>query len=303
MNDEASGLIFNIQRFSVHDGPGIRTTVFMKGCPLRCLWCSNPESQGFSPDLLARDVLCSGCGACVAACLNKAITLSRDKGRIIDRSRCNLCMLCVPACLYGSLIVCGKGMTLAEVLEEVLKDRIFYKNSGGGVTISGGEALSQGRFVRNLLVQCKNEGLYTALDTSGYGSWKALEALLPWVDLLLFDLKHLDAGEHERTTGVRHDVILSNLKRAAQKTPVWLRIPLIAGLNDSEDHIKKIAFFGKDLGVQRISFLPYHEGGRSKNKQLGRPDLLPDAKAPDDDRLQLLKGIVEGLGVNAVVGH
>jgi pyruvate formate lyase activating enzyme len=303
MNNKKKGLIFNIQRFSVHDGPGIRTTVFMKGCPLRCLWCSNPESQDFSPSLMVRDIQCRGCGACVKACPEHAITFTQEAGRKINWDRCNQCLLCTQACLYHSLNVCGEYMEPGEVLDEVLKDRVFYKNSGGGMTVSGGEALSQSEFVMHLLEQCKREALHTTLDTSGYGRWEELEALLPLVDLLLFDLKHLDSGEHQRTTGVGNEIILGNLEKASKITPLWLRIPLIWGFNDSKDHIEKIARLGRDRGAQKISFLPYHEGGKSKNEQLGRPNQLPETKAPSDEHIRTLKEIVERKGLKVTIGN
>ncbi|MEW6184115.1 MAG: glycyl-radical enzyme activating protein [Thermodesulfobacteriota bacterium] len=303
LNSGETGLVFNIQKFSVHDGPGIRTTVFLKGCPLHCLWCSNPESQNPFPDLMVRDVLCKGCGACVAACPQGAITLTREEGRKIDRQQCNRCMTCVPACLYQSLQVCGKFMTVDEVLEEVLQDRLFYKNSGGGVTLSGGEVLMQSRFAKKILKQCKNEGLHTVLDTAGAGSWKDLEGLLPFVDLLLFDLKHLDSKEHQRTTGVSNDRILKNLTKAAAKAPLWLRIPLIAGFNDSEQHIKKIAALSRRLKVQKISFLPYHEGGKSKSGQLGISYPLPEAAAPHEEHIHNLQGIIEKVGIKVSIGN
>jgi glycyl-radical enzyme activating protein len=301
--DKDRGIIFNIQRFSVHDGPGIRTTVFMKGCPLRCPWCSNPESQDSAPSLMARDVLCQGCGACVEACAQGAITLTPEAGRRIDRGKCTGCLACVPACLYHSLHICGVSMEAGEVLEEVLKDRIFYKNSGGGMTISGGEPLAQSGFVIQILEQCKRAGLHTALDTTGYGPWADLEALLPLIDLLLFDIKHLDSAEHQRTTGVGNELILENLEKAASLVPVWLRIPLIAGFNDSPDHIKKIALLGKTRGAQKISLLPFHEGGRAKNEQLGRPDELAEVKAPSDAHIHTLQGIVEQAGLKATIGN
>lgn len=194
-------------------------------------------------------------------------------------------------------------MSVDEVMDEVLQDRLFYKNSGGGVTVSGGEALMQSRFVLALLEQCKKENLHTALDTSGYGKWQNMKALLPFVDLLLFDLKHLDPDEHQRTTGVDNKIILENLKKSAKYTSVWLRIPLIADFNDSNAHIKKIACLGKALGVEKISFLPYHEGGITKNRQLGKNACLLKMKAPDDKHILTLKGIVEKNGLNVSVGN
>lgn len=194
-------------------------------------------------------------------------------------------------------------MTVSEVMEEVLQDRMFYKNSGGGMTVSGGEALAQSRFVLELLEQSKKEGLHTALDTSGYGPWEKLEVLLPFVDVLLYDLKHLDAVQHKGTTGVRNEMILDNLQKAAEHTPVWLRIPLIAGFNDSVDHIKKIARLGKALEVEKVSFLPYHEGGIAKNKQLGKTSGLHEAKAPGDKHILKLRSIVEKEGLRVTVGN
>ena len=301
--DGEKGLIFNIQRFSVHDGPGIRTTVFFKGCPLKCLWCSNPESQNFSPDLLTRDINCKGCGACVKACPRGAITITKEGGRKVDRGKCDQCLLCVESCLYNSLTRCGKYMGVAEVLEEILKDKAFYKNSGGGVTISGGESLAQSKFVMELLKECKGEGLNTALDTSGYAPWREMEALLPFVDLILFDLKHLDSEKHKRTTGVGNEIILENLEKAAKISKIWLRIPLIAGFNDSADHLRGIAILGKTLGAQKISLLPYHEGGKSKSEQLGWPYPLPDAKGPSEKHINKLKKIIEGEGLKVSIGN
>ena len=194
-------------------------------------------------------------------------------------------------------------MGVAEVLDEILKDKVFYKNSGGGVTISGGESLAQSKFVLELLKECKREGLNTALDTSGYAPWGEMKTLLPFVDLILFDLKHLDSNEHERTTGVGNELILENLEKASTLTKIWLRIPLIAGFNDSLDLIRRIAALGKRLGTQKVSLLPYHEGGISKSEQLGRPYPVPDAKAPSEKHINKLKGIIEREGLKVSIGN
>lgn len=299
---EETGLIFNIQRFCVHDGPGIRTTVFMKGCPLRCLWCSNPESQSFLPELLARDVNCKRCGACLDVCPQGAISMTKKAGRRIDRRKCDQCLLCVQSCLYGSLNQCGQYRSVKDVLDEVLQDKLFYRNSGGGITLSGGEPLSQSTFVRNLLAECKKEGLHTTLETAGHGSWKDMETILPFVDLILFDIKHLDSGKHQKATGIKNNILIENLQKAAAISNIWFRVPLIAGFNDSAGHIKEIASLGKNIGVQKISLLPYHEGGKSKCEQLGAPYGFPDGRAPGQKRISELKKIIEKAGLAVSVG-
>jgi len=302
-NNKGKGLVFNIQKFSVHDGPGIRTTVFLKGCPLHCLWCCNPESQGFVPDLIARDIHCKKCGACVKSCPRKAITITKETGRQIDRKKCNKCLPCVYSCLYNSLIRCGTYMTVPEVLDQVLQDQPFYKYSGGGVTISGGESLSQSKFAGALLAECKKEGLHTVLETSGYARWKDMKVVLDFVDLILFDIKQLNCDEHQKATGVKNIVILDNLKRASMISNIWLRIPLIAGFNDSGEHIQKIALLGNEIGAKKISLLSYHEGGKSKSEQLGKSYCFPDRKPPDEKHINQLKQIIEKAGLIVSVGN
>jgi pyruvate formate lyase activating enzyme len=297
------GLIFNIQKFSVHDGPGIRTTVFMKGCPLQCLWCSNPESQNFFPELMVRDINCKSCGACVRACPQGAIIITKKSGRTIDRQKCDQCLLCVESCLYDSLKQCGTYMTVREVLEEVLQDKLFYKNSGGGVTISGGEPLSQSIFTGKLLEACKKEGLNTALETTGVVRWNEMEKVLRFVDLTLFDIKHLNSDKHQKMTGTKNNMILENLRKTAMQGEVWLRVPLINGFNDSENHIQNIALLGGDVGAKKISLLPYHAGGQSKSEQLGKVYAYPDGKAPGEKHTRKLQRIIEKAGLTVSVGN
>lgn len=296
------GLIFNIQRFSIHDGPGIRTTVFMKGCPLRCMWCSNPESQDFFPNLIVRDLNCKECGACVHECPEKAISMTQKEGRKIDWSKCNQCLECIKACIYNALMACGRFVHVSEVVGEILKDADFYKNSGGGVTVSGGEALSQSSFTAELLAACKREGLHTVLDTTGYASWEKMESVLAHVDLVLFDIKHLDRLEHLNATGVENGIIMENLLKLSGQKEVWLRMPLIANFNDSEDHLGRVTTLAKEVGVRKLSLLPYHEGGIAKCRQLGRPYPWPHAKAPSDERLLMLKELIASEGINISIG-
>ncbi len=299
---EEKGIVFNIQKFSVNDGPGIRTTVFMKGCPLDCVWCSNPESKSFKPELMVRDINCKRCGACVEACPQGAISITQETGRVIHRDQCDQCLVCVDSCLYGALVRCGTNMTVKEVLDEVLQDRVFYKNSGGGITVSGGEPLSQSAFVGALLAACKDEGLHTALDTSGHAPWRNMEPVLAFVDLVLFDVKHLDSNEHRKATGVRNKTILENLKKAAKLKEVWFRVPLIPGYNDSGEHVKKIAVLGKEVGARKISLLPYHEGGRSKSTQLGIPYGFPERETPGETEVNHLKEMIEAMRLGVTVG-
>jgi len=300
------GLIFNIQKFSIHDGPGIRTTVFMKGCPLRCLWCSNPESQSSTVELMTRDVKCIKCGVCEEVCPIDAITITQQGSRLIniDRSKCNLCLKCVDACPAKAIEVIGKYMSVEEVMDEVAKDEQFYLNSGGGVTLSGGEPLFQGEFAYELLKACKERGFHTALDTSGYCDWKILGRILDHTDLVLYDIKHLDEERHKWGTGKNSQLILENLSKVAGKgKKIWLRIPVIAGYNDFSDDIIKVINLGLEVGAEKISLLPYHEWGKSKYANLGMPYCAEGYRAPDDGHIRELKALVESRGMEAGIGN
>jgi pyruvate formate lyase activating enzyme len=299
---EPRGLVYNIQRFSIHDGPGIRTTVFLKGCPLSCLWCSNPESMSFKSQLMVRDIKCAGCGECVEVCQRGAIDTSKQGRRRIDWSRCNHCFECVDACLYGALAVMGKPMTRDEIVAIVEQDEVFYRNSGGGVTISGGEPLSQYSFLAELLEGLKAKGLHVALDTTGHTRESVLRRILGQVDLVLFDIKHLDPERHRQYTGVDNATILANARIAPTMATTWFRVPLIAGVNDSEEHFRQLAQMAVSLGVEKISLLPYHEGGVSKAVQIGMPGEPFRARPPDELQIQQLVTIGEEAGVPVTVG-
>jgi len=296
------GLIFNIQRYSVQDGPGIRTTIFMKGCPLNCSWCSNPESWEPYPELIVRDIKCIRCGKCIQVCPAGAISLDVQDYRKIDRAKCDLCFKCVDVCPSGALSKVGKYMTVNEVMEEIEPDEIFYRNSGGGITVSGGEPLLQWEFAYELLRACKQKHFHTALDTCGYARWSILEKILNYVDLVLYDIKHIDAKLHKKGTGKNNTLILNNARRISNAAKLWIRVPLIAGYNDSPEHMRGIAELAKEVGAEKVSLLPYHELGREKYFNLGRAYNIGRFNVPSNGHIQLLKDLIESLGVKVTVG-
>ena len=286
----ASGVVFNIQRCSLHDGPGIRTTVFLKGCPLRCFWCQNPESQAGGLEVLLDRRKCTLCGACHRACPNGAVRLEGGKP-VFNRSDCRGCGRCVPACPNEARTISGKEMTVEEVLQEVLKDLKFYKKSGGGVTLSGGEPLAQPRFAGELFKRCKGEGLHTTLDTCGYTRWSSIKGVLEYVDLVLFDIKHLNAVKHAEATGSDNRLILENAKRTAKLKPIRVRVPLIPGFNDSTETVGEIVRFAEDeLGCPAIDLLPYNRLGEIKYDFLDKPG--PALASPTDDHLRMLESLI-----------
>lgn len=298
------GLVFSIQRYSLHDGPGIRTTVFLKGCPLRCKWCSNPESINPYPELMVRDTRCNKCGKCLEVCVPAAISLD-ETSVVVDRSRCDLCLKCVEVCLPGAIEIAGRYMNVEEVVEECIKDELFYRNSGGGVTLSGGEPLYQPDFAVNLLKGCKGRGLSTAVDTSGYASGEVLDKILQYTDLVLYDIKHMDSEMHYRGTGVKNDLIVKNLERivSAKRARVWIRIPIIPDFNDSEECINKLAEFIRGMPIEKISLLGYHEWGRAKYYALGRGYPLVGCVPPSQERLKILSDVMQSKGLQVTVGY
>lgn len=266
-----AGWVFNVQRFSVHDGPGIRTTVFLKGCPLRCAWCCNPESQRALPQIVFWEERCIRCDACLAVCDRGAISLDADGRKWVSPERCDLCGRCLEECFSGALERIGHLATVEEVLAEVEEDRPFYEGSGGGVTLSGGEPLAQPAFARRLLCGFRERRIHTAVETCGYAPWEEWEGLLPCVDLVLFDLKHVDPVRHEQLTGVSNAMIVDNLRRLSQ-TPVEVivRWPVVPGYNDDPPTLKALAELLLELGTLReVHLLPYHRFGRAKYQRLG----------------------------------
>jgi pyruvate formate lyase activating enzyme len=304
-----SGLVFNIQRYAIHDGSGVRTLVFMKGCPLRCRWCSNPEGQKGHPEIGFMAGRCVGAEVCrtrcVDACPEEGITLSREGEPVIDRGSCAPCLECSEACYYGALELIGREMTVEEVLSEVEKDRPFYRRSGGGVTVGGGEPLMQAEFVTRLLEACQERHLHTALETTGLGSRRQLEELLEHVDLVYFDIKHMDPARHEELTGASNQPILANIRSVMsvdRRYEVILRITTIPGFNDSEENISSSARFAAEVGCEKIELVPYHRLGVGKYAQYGMEYRLGDVESPSKERMEKLRRLVEGFGLTEVTG-
>ncbi|MFA5065839.1 MAG: glycyl-radical enzyme activating protein [Dehalococcoidia bacterium] len=301
---DLKGLIFNIQRYSIHDGPGIRTTVFFKGCPLHCRWCSNPESISPQPEIMVRETRCNGCRRCIEVCSPGALSLA-STGLWLDREKCDLCLKCIGACWEDAIEVAGQYMTLNEVVEECRRDEPFYRNSGGGVTLSGGEPLMQADFALALLNSCKELGYNTALDTCGQVTWSVLDRALDIADLVLFDIKHLDADEHRDGTGVDNKLILSNLEKAMSsgKSRIWIRIPVIPGYNDSNQYMEGLARKLSGMKAEKVSVLGYHEFGRPKYQSLGKAYQLGGRKPLGGERINEIVDIFKSAGLDATAGY
>lgn len=289
---EKTAEYFNIQKYSLHDGPGIRTTLFLKGCPLRCLWCSNPESQKQGRQLFFNSNLCQNCGKCLTVCQPGALISNNYGQKSFDISKCVSCMKCVKVCRFQAISFYGKPITVSEAKFALLRDSSFYSTSGGGITISGGEPFLQTEFTLALLKELKASAVHTAIETSGYTDWKNMEKVIPYTDLFLFDIKEMDRTKHIEFTGVDNTIILDNLKKLCGKdVKIWIRMPIIPTVNDDIERIKALSRLTNNIpNIELIELLPYHQFGRAKYTGLGMKYAISnDVKPPENDYMLLLK--------------
>lgn len=282
---EESAVVFDIEKFAVHDGPGIRSVVFIKGCPLRCLWCHNPESQASEPELLYNAEKCTSCGQCAARCPHACHVIRPDGTHDFDRAKCVRCGLCTEGCPSEALELAGRRMSVSDVLADVMKDQVFYESSGGGITLSGGEPLAHFSFTESLLKAAKQAGLHTAVETSGFASADRIAALEPLVDLWLWDVK-ASPEKHEKLTGVPAAPILANLEKLNRDgAEIVLRCPLVPGVNDSDEDLRHIAELANRFErVKRIDLEPYHPMGEGKSRNLGRKDIFRAPFASEEEK-------------------
>ncbi|MBU9856689.1 glycyl-radical enzyme activating protein [Rahnella bonaserana] len=298
---EMEGVLFNIQRYSLHDGPGIRTIPFFKGCPLSCKWCSNPESQRPQPELIFKKSDCIRCGKCIEVCKQQALSISN--AFFIDRERCIQCGECTQVCPTQALEMKGKRMTVADVMRELQKEENLYRRSGGGITLSGGEPLAQPAFARELLKACKEKGWHTAMETTGFTTPEVIADVFPYVDLALTDIKAINPAIHLANTGIDNSQILENLLRISFLTKTIVRIPVIPGVNDNPDEIHNIAEFARLMSnVDTLHLLPYHSFGENKYGLLGRIYPMGEAESIAESKMELLKKEVESSGFHCHIG-
>lgn len=300
---EPEGMVFDVKRYAIHDGPGIRTTVFLKGCPLRCPWCHNPEGMSPGQQIGWRAERCLGCHACREMCPRGAIGFTGDM-LVIEKSKCDLCGRCVEVCYPEALELVGERVSVAEIIRRIERDTVFYEQSGGGVTFSGGEPLMQPDFLSSVLRECKMRGVHTAIDTSGYADPDVIDLIGDDVDLFLWDVKMVDGAGHERHTGVPNSMILENLRLLAQHGKrIILRVAIIPGITDSEDNISRIGEFAASLGaVESLDLLPYHRAGVAKSRRLA-PEAKPFAGTPPPaEAVSAIRGRLAGFGLEVRVG-
>lgn len=298
-----TGIIFDIRKYSIHDGPGIRTTIFFKGCPLNCWWCHNPESQASSVEIMYRENRCIRCRACLEICTRGA--LSWDTALIIlDKEKCDLCGDCADACYTEARQMVGQQMTISQAMAEIERDIAFYDQSGGGVTLSGGEPLLQQDFLHALLQACKEKEIHTALDTCGFAPWEILDRVRGNVDLFLYDLKLMEDAKHRQFTGVSNKLILKNLQvLSSHGHHIILRLPVIPGINDDDDNVRHIAAFAAALPhLDGIDILPYHRIGLDKYSRLNMDYKLPEISSPSSDKIAAIAQTLREFGLPVKTG-
>jgi len=298
-----NGIIFDIKKYAIHDGPGIRTTIFFKGCPLNCWWCQNPEGLATSAQLLYRRDRCIGCGECIKVCPEGAITLSRS-GVITDESICINCGTCTETCPAEARELVGRAVTISHVVGEIEKDILFYDESGGGVTFSGGEPLMQPDFLLDLLDVCGELGIHRTVDTTGYGDGELLLKVAKKTELFLYDLKHMDSEKHREYTGVPNERILSNLELLAKHgARINIRIPIIPGINCDDENIDRTGAFVSSLpGVHSINILPYHSAAEAKYRRLGVECRLGKVSPPSEHKLEAVSKRLKGFVSQVKIG-
>lgn len=295
-------IITDIQRYSVHDGPGIRTLVFFKGCPLRCQWCHNPETHSPLPELLFHADMCIGCGACLQACPNQAIFVNDNLPRT-DPGKCTACGQCAETCYAEARAISGETRSLDEVFDIVMRDEPFYHRTGGGITLSGGEVLAQPAFAARLLERVHAQSINTAIETCGYGKWETFEKVLRHTDLVLFDIKHSDPAMHRRFTGVDNRLILDNLSNAAAMgKAIIARVPLIPAVNDTPETLRDIAAIARGANAQALHILPFHQIGSTKWDASGREYKFRDYPEPEKEDIDAMIERAGDLGLPVVVG-
>jgi len=318
MEKDLRGNVFDIQRYTLHDGPGIRTGVFLQGCPLRCLWCHSPESCSLTGEIVWLPMLCVGvgvCGECLRACKTGAVReadymCSAPSGENVrkvslDRKLCVKCGECAKVCSRRALYLTSKEMSVSAVVSLIMKDEKYYRRTNGGVTVSGGEPMFQDDFALGILKECKRMGLHTALDTSGFAEWEKFEEIMKYVDLFLYDLKHMDNAAALELTGIGNALILENLKKLASLgSIIQIRIPLIPGYNDSGKNLRESAAMCSSLGasVTRVQLLPYHRLGGPKYERIGKNYPLPAVEPPSKSSMEHYKCLFESYGLTVHVG-